>query len=306
MVRKGETRVETRRNVAARRQKVAKFLLQGVETLEMAHRLGVTAAVVNQDCGELEAEWQIQRMRDVNAVKLLCIERTLAIIREAWDAWDRSKEPGGKTTTTTSQIPIKMPDGTVEFFESVTVREEKFERDGDATFLRTLIKAQQQLCHLYGIRPTFTEEEAARDQLYSIDPNKIDRKLMRKYANLVREFHNQANPDAQLTTATPEEIEAEFEFLSPEDLEIEKADDEAALAANDDNAEGGGLLPPHAEGGGEALHGCVDDQDVADDDRATVQDGDDKIDGRLSAEEDDGSVAEEVDRAPADVDRDAQ
>lgn len=126
---------------AARRQKVAALYLRGRYQAEIAQELHVSQQQISKDLRTLQAAWLTAALCDFDARKAIELQRLDAIEREAWEAWERSKEPREVTITEASE-------GT-HTGRKATMRKEG--QAGDPRFLAEIGKCVDRRCSILGI-----------------------------------------------------------------------------------------------------------------------------------------------------------
>lgn len=66
---------------------------------------------VHKDVNTLLAEWREMRIENMDLAVQLELERIDDVIREAWEAWEKSKQDGDKTRTKQTGMPTQPGDG---------------------------------------------------------------------------------------------------------------------------------------------------------------------------------------------------
>jgi hypothetical protein len=79
--------------MAARRQQVAHLYLKGEMQTQIAQRLGVDQSMISLDLKALRAAWLQSALRDWDALKSIELAKIDLVELEAWQAWERSKQP---------------------------------------------------------------------------------------------------------------------------------------------------------------------------------------------------------------------
>ena len=79
--------------IEQRQRQVAELTLKGLTQAEIAGRLSVTQPTVSNDLKAIRAAWRQASLRDFDASYSEQLEMLRLIQREAWAAWERSKEP---------------------------------------------------------------------------------------------------------------------------------------------------------------------------------------------------------------------
>jgi len=128
---------------------------------EIAEKLGVTPPTVNRDLRIIFTEARVrlgQRAVQLQAQLLLELEQ---VKREAWTAWEGSKEPKETLTDSDYQPPEEEDDDERPRRESesrVTVKYEQ--RDPNPQYLKTVLTAVEDEMALLGIKKSDLEGEA--------------------------------------------------------------------------------------------------------------------------------------------------
>jgi hypothetical protein len=129
--------------IESRRCQVAELFLRGVKRQgELARRLGVDRSTVSRDLKALNARWKEAAVRDLDAAKGQELEHIDQLLREYWDAWEKSKK--GQETTTTEQTT--GGDG-----ERVRAAIRKEEQHGDPRYLAGVQWCIEQRARILGL-----------------------------------------------------------------------------------------------------------------------------------------------------------
>jgi DNA-binding CsgD family transcriptional regulator len=131
--------------VLARREKVAQAVLRGYTQAEIAKSLSFKQATINIDILWLRQQWLDKAIDKAPEWKAFLIQSQLAIIKECWSAWERSKK-----NKQIRRIKRPGPDG---ILEEVTSIEEG--QVGDTRYLDQIHKAQVELAKLTGAYEPF-------------------------------------------------------------------------------------------------------------------------------------------------------
>lgn len=123
--------------IEQRRRQVAELSLKGHNQYEIAARLDVGQATVSEDLKRLRAAWRESGVRDFDSLVAEQMNTLAMIQREAWEAWERSKQPAHTATT----------QGTGE--EQKT-RQTLKRQHGDPRFLEQVHKCMARACALLG------------------------------------------------------------------------------------------------------------------------------------------------------------
>ena len=113
--------------IEKRRLKVAELSLKGCRQTKIAERLGVTQATVSLDLKQLRAEWRESARDDIAAAVAKQLEKLSLLEREAWDAWERSKQPthstivyrGGENEPSKMRQTLKHQTGDPRYLDQV-------------------------------------------------------------------------------------------------------------------------------------------------------------------------------------------
>lgn len=105
------------------------------------------------DIQRLLEEWQQERLTDTDA-KITCeVARLKLVIREAWEAWEKSKEDAHAKSSTQYGLPNVDDHGNVIGMNTVKAIMHDAEQRGvgDPRYLDIVLKAEQQICKLLGL-----------------------------------------------------------------------------------------------------------------------------------------------------------
>src|SRR5690606_7203600 len=130
--------------------------LQGIFQREIAEEVGVTQGTVSKDLEAIRQAWAESPLIDFNEAVNRELERLDTYEAELWEAWERSKQPGGKTHTSVKGITAKLSD--YEITEKgiqhkgkrkhvpleTSTRKTSYARDGNPMFMRLLLQVSQQ------------------------------------------------------------------------------------------------------------------------------------------------------------------
>jgi hypothetical protein len=109
----------------------------------IAEELGVSQRTVSAMLDRVHRRVLAELNKQVELQKVVLTQQLFQIIDEAYQAWERSKKPKRKASKVTGRGG--KPD-------SPDVRlEEATDRDGDNTFLGTIMQAQDRICRLWGL-----------------------------------------------------------------------------------------------------------------------------------------------------------
>jgi hypothetical protein len=102
------------------------------------------------DIQRLLKEWREERLTDTDAKITSEVARLKLVIREAWDAWEKSKEDYHEKTSTQQGLPVVDERGrqvSIETIKAVMYVAEK-RGFGEPRYLDIIIKAETQICKL--------------------------------------------------------------------------------------------------------------------------------------------------------------
>lgn len=114
------------------------------------------------DVRRLIKEWQSCRLKDTEAKITGELARLDLVIREAWEAWEKSKEDYHKKSQNQHGIPTMDQQGVVVGMKTVkAMMIDSEERGyGDARYLAIVLKAMEQRCKLMGLDKTVLDVQA--------------------------------------------------------------------------------------------------------------------------------------------------
>lgn len=119
--------------------------LKGFTQLRIAAELGTTRDIVKYDLSIIKAQWLERTMQAFDERKAEEDARLCHIEQEAWDAWERSKEPKRRSETRVNRGGGYM--GT-DYTETVAGYDTS---TGDARFLLIALKAVDRRIKLWGL-----------------------------------------------------------------------------------------------------------------------------------------------------------
>lgn len=123
-------------------------------TAEVRKRLDMpTYNQAHPDIQRLLKEWREERLTDTDTKITAEVARLKLVIREAWEAWEKSKEDHHEKTQTQYGQPIKDAQGvqvSVETIKAIMYDAEK-RGLGDPRYLDVILKAEAQICKLLGL-----------------------------------------------------------------------------------------------------------------------------------------------------------
>ena len=114
------------------------------------------------DVKRLIKEWQSCRMKDTEAKITGELARLDLVIREAWEAWEKSKEDYHKKTQSQEGLPNKDSQGVLVGINTVkAMMYDSEERGfGEPRYLAIVLKAMEQRCKLMGLDKTVLDVQA--------------------------------------------------------------------------------------------------------------------------------------------------
>lgn len=107
----------------------------------------------HEDVQRLLKEWRAERLTETDAKITAEVARLKLVIKEAWAAWEKSKEDHHDKTQTQFGRPIKDAQGvqiSVETVKAIMYDAEK-RGLGDPRYLDVILKAEAQICKLLGL-----------------------------------------------------------------------------------------------------------------------------------------------------------
>jgi len=84
--------------IVQRRQRVAELFLQGWNQDAIGRELGISQPQVAADLKKINESWRESMIRDFDAARDVELARLQRLEREAWAAWERSKQPSQTAT----------------------------------------------------------------------------------------------------------------------------------------------------------------------------------------------------------------
>jgi hypothetical protein len=124
--------------ILSRRCKVSELVLRGVTNqFDICQQLGMDSgqrSTISRDLAAIKEQWRKSAVRDFDEAKGRELDKLDLVEKEAWLAWERSKEEGSRKRTT--------GDG-----EETT----KEKRDGNPSFLEAVLKCIAKRCAILGL-----------------------------------------------------------------------------------------------------------------------------------------------------------
>lgn len=107
---------------------------------------------VHKDVTRLLDEWREQRMDKIEQVVQLELQRNDDIIKEAWQAWDKSKTDYERKSAKQQGLPIRTDDNTEGGVSTTKIEQSKelVIRYGDPRYLDLILKVQERNAKLLG------------------------------------------------------------------------------------------------------------------------------------------------------------
>lgn len=102
---------------------------------DIAKDLGISAKTVSKLLGEVKKRWLVNQIQNIEARKVMELERIDRIEREYWDAWEHSKKGQNKVISTKLKRTTMRGDSTEE-----TEGQEFLDTPGDPRFLEGIQK----------------------------------------------------------------------------------------------------------------------------------------------------------------------
>ncbi len=153
-----EKRHQQKRDIENRLQLIAPLYRMGWTereiTAEVRKRLDMpTYNQAHPDIQRLLKEWQRERLTNTDE-KITCeVARLRYVIREAWAAWEKSKQDYHEKSTTQQGLPGENPatgQVSMETVKAIMYDAEK-RGFGEPRYLDIIIKAETQICKLLGL-----------------------------------------------------------------------------------------------------------------------------------------------------------
>lgn len=84
---------QKRLEIEQRRQQVTVLMLKGYGQTEIGRQLGVSQGTICNDFKKIREGWRASTIRNFDIAITLALLRLDLVMREAWEAWERSKKP---------------------------------------------------------------------------------------------------------------------------------------------------------------------------------------------------------------------
>lgn len=123
-------------------------------TAEIRKRLDrPTYNQAHADIQRLLKEWREERLTDTDAKVTSEVTRLKLVIREAWEAWEKSKEDTHEKKSTQYGLPNVGKEGQIIGMNTIkaVMHDAEVKGYGDPRYLDIILKAEQQICKLLGL-----------------------------------------------------------------------------------------------------------------------------------------------------------
>jgi hypothetical protein len=124
-----------------RRERVADMYLSGMTQAAIGQEVGVRQCTISQDLKAIREQWRASAIRDFDLAREVELKKLDRMEREAWAAWERSKQPQQSATTE-------------DVDHSRKTRRTVENRDGDPRFLEMVHKCVTSRCTILGLNAT--------------------------------------------------------------------------------------------------------------------------------------------------------
>lgn len=134
----------------ADRRRVAALYLQGRYQADIAAELGVDQSTVSRDLAAIRKEWRASSVRDFDEARAQELAKIDELEREAWAAWERSKQETRTVTRRRRQVPPRSGAGDAagELSEQSLKTEQ---RHGDIAYWNAVLKCVQARREMLGL-----------------------------------------------------------------------------------------------------------------------------------------------------------
>jgi len=132
-------RQQTKFRIAQRREHVALYYLKGWTQAEIAEQLGVSRSTVGRDVKAVREAWLEAAVRDFDQARGQEIAKFDLVEREAWQAWERSKQDA-----VTKKVHQEKISGTSKKRAEQVTRKQI----GDPRYLQMVVNCILQRCRL--------------------------------------------------------------------------------------------------------------------------------------------------------------
>lgn len=141
-----------------RRTHVAKYYKLGWTARDIAHELNFSTNTIYSDIKILIRYWRMSAIRDIDGIRQVELEKIALMEREAWEAWERSKQDSQRTI----QEMVKRADDPEGKGGAGNGRAQvlKETQTGDTRYLDVVQRCQERRAKLLGLdEPTKTITE---------------------------------------------------------------------------------------------------------------------------------------------------
>lgn len=151
------TKAKRKLEIIERRKKVSELYLKGWAQSEIANELNVWQSTISTDVKQICKAWRESSIRDFDELRELELAKLNKVEREAWDGYERSKQPH-QSATTDGQAGAQKARRTVRH------------QNGDPKFLSVILdcdKARRELLGLDApikVAPTTPDGEALTNE----------------------------------------------------------------------------------------------------------------------------------------------
>jgi hypothetical protein len=163
----GAKRTELQRETD--RAEMMRMLRRGYTHSMVAERLGVARSMVSYDFQVVMKQIIADRTADTEAIIAAKLQEYAEVKREAWEAWERSKEDVTRRTREGSS----RSDGKGESSEGKRVSETTEIRTGDPRYLETVLNCLKAERELLGLNPAKQLEMRGKVEAQVLDINRL-------------------------------------------------------------------------------------------------------------------------------------
>jgi hypothetical protein len=181
----GKNRKNDRYRRHDRRKQVARLYLRGSSQTEIAHQLGCSQPTVSNDLAAIRRDWLASATRDVEEATAQKLAEYAEAKKEAWRAWDKSKEDfqrRGEEIEQEHDCPVcegsgtnmrggrcKSCDGTGAKSEVGKVTQTTEGQCGNPSYLRVVLECLEAERELLGLDPAKEVSVKGRMQVATIN-----------------------------------------------------------------------------------------------------------------------------------------
>lgn len=142
----------TKSQIIKDRADIAAMLLKGMtlrsitDVIGGRYRGGLAVSTIQRDSEAIWKEWREAATEDIKTLQRMELKKLEYVVREAWEAWDRSKE--GVTESSIREYDSSQEDG-----KRYTVRTTKIipQRDGNPQFLSIILQCIEKQIRILGL-----------------------------------------------------------------------------------------------------------------------------------------------------------